>query len=124
MKTGEEIKNRALQLLNYTDQNGRVDSAMYADVTARSLALVNQVYAECWYILEGERPFIELPTLTEPIALPPRVIENVMPFGVAMLMAQSLGDGDNQSMMADLYNQKRATLTHRCRRKDVMPRAL
>ena len=124
MKTGEEVKNRALQLLNYTDQNGRVDSAMFADVTARSLALVNQIYADCWYMLTMPRPFEELPTLTEPMALPKRVIVDVMPYGVAMLMAQSLSDGDNQSLMADLYNRKRTSLTRRHRRKDVMPRAL
>lgn len=124
MKTGEEIKNCAMQLLNYTDQNGRIDSTMYADVTARSLALVNRIYADCWYALEGERPFVELATLTETVALPPRVIDNVMPYGVAMLIAQSLGDGDNQSMMTDLYNQKRAILTQVRRRRDVMPRAL
>ncbi len=124
MKTGEEVKNRALQLLNYTDQNGRVDSAMYADVTARSLAMVNQVYAECRYALEGARPFEELPTLTEPLCLPERVVREVMPYGVAMLMAQSLGDGDNQALMADMYNQKRGLLTRLHRRKDVMPRAL
>lgn len=124
MKTGEEIKARAMQLLNYTDQDGHIDSTMFADVTARSLALVNQIYADCWYALEGDRPFAELASLTEPVALPARVVENVMPYGVAMLIAQSLGDGDNQSMMADLYNQKRATLTHLRRRRDVMPRAL
>ncbi len=124
MKTGEEIKNRALELLNYTNQNGRTDSTMFADITARSLALVNQIYAECWYALEGKRPFVPLPTLSAVIALPPRVIEGVMPFGVAMLMAQSIGDGDNQGFMADLYNQKRATLTQTQRRKDVMPRAI
>ena len=124
MKTGEEIKIRALELLNYTDQNGRTDSTMYADITARSLALVNQIYAECWYALEGERPFVPLPTLAAPVVLPPRVINNVLPFGVAMLMAQSLGDGDNQSLMADLYNQKRLSLTTTQRRRDVMPHAV
>ncbi len=123
MKTGEEIKNRALQLLNYTDAYGRVDGTLYADVTARSLALVNQIYAEVWYAYQ-EEGFEELASLTQTLQLPRRAIDEVMPYGVAMLMAQSIGDGDNQAMMADIYNQKRALLTQRNRRKDVMPHAL
>lgn len=123
MKTGEQIKNRALQLLNYTDQNGRLDSAMYADVTARSLAIVNQIYAEAWYALH-DRGFEELGTLTDEVQLPERIVNEVMPYGVAMLFAQSIGDADNQSLMVDLYNQKRTLLTHKRRREDVMPYAI
>lgn len=123
MTTGEEVKNRALVLLNYTDQNGRLDSAMYTDVIARSLAVVNQIYADLWYAFHS-LGFCELPTLTDDIHLPERVINDCMPYGVAMLLAQTIGDADNQSMMADLYNQKRASLTHLRRRRDVLPRAI
>ena len=117
------MRDRALTLLNYTDQNGRLDQTMYADVSARSLALINQIYAELWYSL---RPcgFEELPSLSDEIHLPERVINDCMAFGVAMLMAQTIGDADNQSLMTDLYNQKRAALSHMCRRKDVVPHAL
>ena len=123
MKTGTQVRDRALTLLNYTDQNGRLDQTMYADVSARSLALINQIYAELWYSL---RPcgFEELPSLSDEIHLPERVINDCMAFGVAMLMAQTIGDADNQSLMTDLYNQKRAALSHMCRRKDVLPRAI
>ena len=123
MKTGEEIKNRALTLLNYTDQNGRLDSAMYTDVVSRALAVVNQIYADLWYALYS-RGFQELSTLTDDVQLPERVVNDCMPYGVAMLLAQTIGDADNQSMMTDLYNQKRATLTHVRHRKDVLPRAI
>lgn len=123
MTTGEEVKNRALVLLNYTDQNGRLDSAMYVDIVSRSLAVVNQIYADLWYALHSVG-FEELAALTDEIHLPESVINDCMPYGVAMLMAQTLGDADNQSMMASLYNQKRASLTHLRRRRDVLPRAI
>jgi len=123
MKTGEEVKNRALQLLNYTDARGRADSTLFADVVARSLAIVNQVYAECWYSCQSDG-FEELGSLTQELQLPRRMIDEVMPYGTAMLMAQSIGDADNQTMMADLYNQKRALLTTMTRREDVMPHAV
>ena len=42
-----------------------------------------------------------------------------MPYGVAMLMAQTVGDGDNQSLYAALYNRKRAGMTKSDRRVDV-----
>ncbi len=123
MKTGEQIKNRAMSLLGYTDQNGRLDGAMYADITARSLSIVNTVYAEVWYALYDDG-FEECGTLTDELDIPARIANEVMPYGVAMLIAQSIGDADNQSHFTDLYNQKRALLTHMRTRKDVMPRAL
>ena len=123
MKTGEQIKNRALELLGYTDRNGRLDSTMYADVTARSLTLINQIYSDVWYGLYDEG-FEELAALTDELELPERAMNEVMPYGVAMLMAQTIGDADNQSLMTTLYNRKRALLTHKRQRKDVMPHAL
>ena len=123
MKTGEQIKNRALLLLNYTDQNGRLNSTMYADVTARVLPLLNQIYSDVWYGL-FDSGFDELAAMTDELHLPERVINEVMPYGVAMLIAQTLGDADNQSLMTAHYNRKRALLTQLRHRKDVMPRAL
>lgn len=123
MRTGEQVKNRALQLLDYTDQNGRLDSAMYIDVHARALAVVNQIYGDLWYAVH-DGGFCELPTLSEELQLPERVINEVMPYGVAMLFAQTIGDADNQSMMSDLYNQKRAHLAHTRFRRDVIPCAV
>lgn len=123
VKTGEEIKNRALQLLNYTDRDGQLDSAMYADVTARALVLINQIYSDVWYGLYDEG-FEELGSLTDALRLPERVIHDVMPYGAAMLMAQTIGDADNQSLMTTLYNRKRALLTHNRQRRDVMPHAV
>lgn len=123
MKTGEQVKTRALQLLNYTNQQGRLDSAMYADVTARALSLINQIYSDVWYGLHDEG-FEELPSLADELCLPERVIDDVMPYGVAMLFAQTIGDADNQSLMATMYNRKRAGLSHLRRRKDVMSHAL
>ena len=90
MKTGEQVKNRAMSLLGYTDRNGRLDGAMYADLTARSLTLVNAIYAEVWYAL-FDIGFEELATLTDELDLPERVINEVMPYGVAMMLAQSIG---------------------------------
>ena len=123
MKTGEQVGVRAFRLLNYTDQNGRLNSAMYADVTARLLPLINQIYSDVWYGVY-DKGFEELGALTDCLQLSERVINDVMPYGVAMLIAQSIGDADNQSLMTTLYNRKRALLTNMRRRKDVLPNAV
>ena len=39
-----------------------------------------------------------------------------------MLLAQSEGDGDNQQLMAAMYNQKRGSIRHPAERvADVLP---
>ncbi|MBQ9414542.1 MAG: hypothetical protein IJU16_05385 [Clostridia bacterium] len=118
MRTGEEIRDRALALLNYTDNKGQLRSDLYADLYTRSLGLVNQIYGDIWYSFYQDA-FEELGSLSDTIRLPGRVIDDVMPYGVAMLMAQTVGDGDNQSLYATLYNRKRAGMTKSDRRVDV-----
>lgn len=110
MRTGEDIQTRALLLLNYTDQDGKIRSDLYADIFARSLTLVNQIYADIWYS-RFPRGFTPLQTLSEPLLLPDAAADDVMPYGVAMLMAQSVGDADNQALFAQLYNAKRGRLS-------------
>ena len=49
--------------------------------------------------------------------------ENVMPYGVAMLLAQSEGDADGQALFAAIYNRKRAAVGGFTEtRRDVLPR--
>lgn len=109
-----------MSLLNYTDQDGNADTALFGNLTKRSLALINQIYGELWYMVRKE-PFVPLAALTQEIELPARAAHDVMPYGVAMLMAQTVGDADNQSLFATLYNRKRASVSRTDRRLDVMP---
>jgi hypothetical protein len=45
-----------------------------------------------------------------------------MPYGVAMLLAQSENDGDSQVLFQSIYNQKRMSATTFGKVKDVLPR--
>ena len=47
-------------------------------------------------------------------------LHDVMPYGVAMLLALSEGDGDNQLLYAGLYNRKRAACGAATRRRNVL----
>lgn len=120
MKTGRDVLERALRLLNYTDGAGRLDGQQYAELFKRGLALVNQIYGDLWF-LEREDAFCELIDLSAPLRLSSRCVHDVAPYGVAMLLAQSESDGDNQQLFASLYNQKRSALHRSVRRRDVLP---
>jgi len=123
MRSGRDILKQALLLLNYTDIYEQLDEDDTDAVAKRGLAAVNQIYGDLWYT-GREDPFLPLTDLDEPVLLTDRQAKDVMPFGVAMLLAMSEGDGDNQQVYATVYNRKRAAAPITRRRKDVLFRHL
>ena len=120
--TGAQVLKTALQLLNYTDQNGQVNSANSQEYFGRGLAVINQIYADLWNMRDTNGVFVPLSDINQNIALDEDVCRNAMVYGVAMLMAQSIGDGDNQAMYASLYNKRRTYNARSSRRIDALPR--
>ncbi len=106
--TGNDILKQAMTLLNYTDNNGNVNAGNNANLNKRALPIINQIYADLWEPVENCAEFAVLTNMNEPIDLNRYALLNVMPYGVAMLLAQSDGDAENQTMYASLYNQRRA----------------
>ncbi len=120
MQNGQDVLEQALRLLNYTDSYEALDGEQDTDLYKRGLAAVNQIYCDLWYTGKTE-PFFPLNSLGEPVLLSARQVQDVMPFGVAMLLAMSEGDGDNQQLYATLYNRKRMIGCNRHRRRlDVL----
>lgn len=120
MRTGRDVWERAMRLLNYTDGGGRLDGMQYAELFKRALPLVNQIYGDLWFCERGDG-FCELTALDQPLHLPQRCLHDVAPYGVAMLLAQTESDGDGQQLMASLYNQKRSSMQRTACRRDVLP---
>lgn len=121
--TGTDILRQAYALLNYTDANGNVNAANNANLSKRSLAIVNQIYADLWHPRTTGAVFEALATMNEKLDLDDYTALNIMPYGVAMMLAQSDGDVDNQSVYAALYNQRRAgAVTATDRIIDKLPR--
>lgn len=117
METGQEILDRALQLLGYADGCGADEnSPRWQALLDRGLAAVNQAYSDLWF-LENDGVFTPLTALSEQVLLSSRGAGDILPYGVAMFLAQSEGDGDNQRLYASLYNQKRASAARRPRRR-------
>ncbi len=108
MKTGKDVVDRALRLLGYTNTFGEVDSGQDAEIFKRASASLNQVFFDL-YRIENNTPYTgESLSLTEIIPLSTNTVNDIMPYGVAMFIAQSEGNGDAQGMFAELYNMKRS----------------
>lgn len=105
--TGKEMINKAILLLGYNDEQGNTSDSRFQVASKNAL---NFVYSDLFYCLAPEG-FEEIKTLSEEIPLPERVLFDVMPYGVAAFIAESLGDGEKQQYFAMMYNRKRAGLT-------------
>lgn len=104
-------------LCGMTSPDGTVDRQRDADILKKGLALVDQIFLELFYI---ERPWENPPAKDglllegrKPIPLSVRAVNDIMPYGVAMLLAGSAGDVNAQSRFAMIYNQKRQSARRR-----------
>lgn len=121
MKTGMDVFLRAMSLLGYTGIDGVVDAAQSAELVRRGLNIVNQVLADQWP-LEKTIQFTPMASIHEDVPLSVEAVEGILPYGVAMFLAQAEGDGTNQQYYASLYQQKRnAVRRYPRRRQDVLP---
>lgn len=106
--TGMNLFDKAMELLGYTSADGISGKE---DMLKRGLTLINQVYAELYYAfvqVPGEEDeFKLLANILDEVKLPKNVLTDIAPYGLAMYLAQSESDADNQSLYANIYNQKK-----------------
>lgn len=122
MKTGQEVLTRALQLLGYSDNLGGSNSLQDAELIKRGTTAVLQIYNDIQRVEHPTTFDTEAFSMGKELQLSPVSVNDVMPYGVAMLIAQGDGNGDSQAMFADLYNQKRSSVPKSVlRRIDVIP---
>ncbi|MBE6767662.1 MAG: hypothetical protein E7549_01975 [Ruminococcaceae bacterium] len=123
MKTAREVLDRALQLCGFVNSEGAPDRLRDADIYKRGLALVNQIYTDMFFAETPDGVFRSLGSMEEEIPLSARCVNDIMPYGVAMLLAGAEGDATAQSLFSYAYNQKRAGGVKSTRRiADRMPR--
>ncbi|MDD2417502.1 MAG: hypothetical protein PHP68_00505 [Oscillospiraceae bacterium] len=123
MKTGKEVLERALKLLGYTNTRGEPDGVRDAALFKRGTAAVIQIYDDLKRIdrLGSRSAYIK--GMNDQLELSPETIDDVMPYGVAMLLSQNEGDGDSQALFTALYSLKRVSVPRKniCR-IDKLPR--
>lgn len=118
--TGEELLRQALYLLNYTNNRGEIDTRNSEELIRRGVPIVNAVLADVLPIA-GE-PVSAIGTLEDTLPVAEDTAVRVMVYGVAMWLAQSEADGDNQQLMASIYSQKRNAIRRSPGRvADVLP---
>ncbi len=108
--TGKEVLECAMRLLGYTNHLGDLDNVRDAELFKLGAAAVTQIYNDLRRLDRAGNPQTALEHMTDPIGLSPVTIDDIMPYGVAMLIAQNEGDGDSQALFAGLYNQKRSSV--------------
>ena len=120
--TGREVFRQAIRLLGYTDTLGDPDSVQNTELYKRALSVINQLtcdlsLSECGNMA---KPMV---SLQEELPLSERTARDILPYGVAMMLAAAAGDGDNQQLFAALYDQKRVSVRSGYeRRTDALPR--
>ncbi len=97
--TADEIVERAALMLGLKGlEEERIQS--------HALTAVNRIYAEL-HFLTGDEDFCEISELSQPVNISQRLFYDVMPYGVAALLASAMGDTANQNYFAQIYNLKR-----------------
>lgn len=117
--TVKDIYLKALVLLGYVNTNGDISGQQ--ELQKQCVAAVNQIYAEVFFAI-GRKEFEPINSSDDEIDLPERILHDIMPYGVAMFIAQSENDGDSQQLYANIYNKKRASVRAINCVQDVMPR--
>lgn len=120
--TGQDVFRQAMRLLGYTDTLGELDSAQNSELYKRGLTVINQLVCDLSFAESGMiAP--PLSSLRQELPLSERTARDVLPYGVAMLLAVAQGDGDNQQLFAALYDQKRVSVRQTYERcTDTLPR--
>ncbi len=75
-------------------------------IQAIAINALNRIYAELFFLDNGEN-FREITELTQPLYLGERLYFDVLPYGVASLIAAGLGDSENSNYYGQIYNLKR-----------------
>ncbi len=115
--TADKVIKRAIEMLGLNDIYGSTGDAR---LQTASLSALNTVYADLFY-LKNTDGFQEISDISEPLSLDERTLYNVMPYGVAAYIAQSLGDTDSQQFFSILYNSKRKTVVNTSTIQDMLP---
>ncbi len=117
--TGQQILKLATDLLGYTNANGNLQ--LSARIMGKAVVNINLIYSDLWRICY-DTEFEPISNIHGEIKLPERVLNDIMPYGVAMMLAQSESDGDQQQLYSVLYNRKRTSLSKKEGIEDVLPR--
>lgn len=115
--TVSNIIEKAMTLLGYADMEGNTDFARFQ---LTSITAVNAIYSDLYYLNKKEG-FKPVASANDSVNLEERVLNDVMPYGVASFIAQNMGDTVNQQFYSQMYNLKRKTVSAQSTITDALP---
>lgn len=115
----KELLNNTLKMLGYSDNDGNVE--LTGRIRNSAIVTVNLVYGDLHRAV-GSGEFEPIKSLDEEIKLPQKALGDVFMYGIAMHIARSENDGDQQQYYTMLYNSRRAGLTGYETVKNTWPR--
>ncbi len=117
--TAKEMFMKALNMLGYIEPTGNYDETL----NKKAVGAVNAIYCDLYYLIY-DSGFTKLTSLNDHINLPERILNDVMPYGVAMHLSLLEGDSLNEQIFASFYNSKRLTVAERSHITDSFPDTL
>ena len=119
MMKAKEILNNTLKMLGYSDSDGNVE--LTNRIRNDAVVTINLVYGDLHRAV-GSGEFEPIKSLDEEIKLPQKALGDVFMYGIAMHIARSENDGDQQQYYTMLYNSRRAGLTGYSKVKNTWPK--
>ena len=118
-----EVFENAMVLAGMVNTDGTVDREREADLMKQGVVFLNRIYSDLFYSENPDGQFNPASMNDDlSLTLSERALHDIMPWGIAMLLAGSVGDSLTQSMMASTYSQKREGTIKMARTiKDNMP---
>ncbi|MBR6502288.1 MAG: hypothetical protein IKT42_02490 [Clostridia bacterium] len=119
MMKAKELLNNTLKMLGYSDSDGNVE--LTSRIRNSAIVTINLVYGDLHRVV-GNGEFEPIKSLEDEIKLPQKALGDVFAYGIAMHIARSENDGDQQQYYTMLYNARRAGLTGYGVVKNTWPR--
>lgn len=103
-----EVFENAMVLAGIVNSDGVVDREREADLIKQGVVFLNRIYSDLFYSENPDGQFVPA-TMNDDLSatLSGKALHDIMPWGIAMLIAGSVGDSLTQSIMANTYSQKR-----------------
>jgi len=103
--TGRYVIDRALSMLGLSDEVGNTSDERFQKAAQTAF---ETVCIDLWFLHEPDRVLPDQFDVNEEITFfPVRVTADVMPYGVAAFVAQTIGDANAAAFFAAQYNAKR-----------------
>ncbi|MBE6729842.1 MAG: hypothetical protein E7568_06395 [Ruminococcaceae bacterium] len=112
------MKRRAQEII--LQANNMLGYENAAELTKQAVAAVNTIAMDIYYTL-GLTGYKMITGVNDELEFDEEIINDIIPHGVASLIAEMMDDGDKQQLYAAYYNRKRAKLTKITEIKDTLP---